>query len=809
MQNKFTKTAEKALASALDASRSLGHTYVGTEHILLGLLNEKNGIAYKILYSRGLSYRDVKDTIIDGCGVGAYSNVTSADMTKRAKEVIEESAYEALKYGQPYIGTEHILITLVCENDCTGARIISQMGVKLSELFSDTVAFLDNGTPQTKSNQKEKKAKPQICDVPTLRKYGKNLTEEAVAGKLDPLVGREKECDCVIKALLRRYKNNPCLIGEAGVGKTAVVEGIAQRIASGFVPEGLEGKTIFSLDLPAMLAGAKYRGEFEDRLKNVMNEVKKNPDIILFIDEIHTIAGAGAAEGAIDAANILKPALARGEIHVIGATTVEEYRKVIEKDSALERRFCKVNVSEPDDALCKNILTTLRPILQEHHGVKISDGAINAAISMSKRYIPDRFLPDKAIDLIDEACASKHMGEGNIGGEGQSVREKIAQISEKKDDAIRSGKFELAAALRGEEERIRENYEKKRLESICDSREKMPTVTSSDVAKIVTAYTDIPTDKVNTDEAKRLLNLEDELSRYIIGQQAAISSLSKAVRRGRVGLKNPNRPTGTFIFTGPTGVGKTELCRAAAKVIFGEEDALIRLDMSEYMEKHSISRLTGAPPGYVGYEEGGQLTERVRRKPYSVVLFDEIEKAHGDVMNILLQILDDGNLTDSFGRCVSFKNCIVVMTCNIFDDKIKKVGFGENISQKSDGGQLRKIFRPELLGRIDEIITFAQLTSADLVKIANCMLAELGQRAEQLGVTLNYSSEAVDAMASLCTEQSGARALRHIINENAEDTLASGFLSGNFKGGDSVKLVYDGGVFQWEKEKNKKPMIYT
>ncbi len=805
MQNKFTKTAENVLSAALEGARSLGHTYVGTEHILLGLLSEKNGIAYKILASRGMTYSTVKDAIAEGCGIGSCSNVTSNDLTRRAKEVIEESAYEALKYGQPYIGTEHILITLVCENDCTGAKIISQSGIRLSELFTDTVAFLDNGTPQVKPDTKEKKIKGRMPDVPTLRKYGKNLTEEAMSGKLDPLVGREVECDCVIKALLRRYKNNPCLIGEAGVGKTAVVEGIAQRISSGFVPEGLEGKVIFSLDLPAMLAGAKYRGEFEDRLKSVMNEVRKNPDIILFIDEIHTIAGAGAAEGAIDAANILKPALARGELHVIGATTTEEYRKIIEKDSALERRFCKINVSEPDEKLCKNILTALRPALQEHHKVKITDEAICAAISMSKRYIPDRYLPDKAIDLIDEACAAKHVKDNGEGDESHSYRERISKLCEKKDEAIRSGKFELAAQLRGSEQELRSEYERKQNEQRAEKTE-LPLVEVCDIAKIITLYTDIPADTVNTDEAIRLLTLEKELSKRIVGQKEAISSLSRAVRRGRVGLKNPNRPTGSFIFAGPSGVGKTELCRATAQVVFGDPEAIVRLDMSEYMEKHSVSRLTGAPPGYVGFEEGGQLTEKVRRRPYSVVLFDEIEKAHPDVMNILLQILDDGNLTDSFGRKISFKNCIVIMTSNVSSEKLKKVGFGENTESGCDTEALKKIFRPELLNRIDEIITFNPLGASELVEIAKSMLGELAERAEQIGIKTEFCDEVVEKIAEKCRKSSGARALRRIINECVEDTLASNFLEGKVCSGDSVRLICSQNNFDWE---IKKQIVYT
>ncbi len=796
MQNKFTKTAENVLSSALEASRSLGHTYVGTEHILLGLLTEKNGIAYKILTSKGLTYNSIKEMIVEGCGMGVSTDITGNDMTRRAKEIIEESAFEALKYGQPYIGTEHILITLVCENDCTGAKLISQSGIRLSDLFTDTVAFLDNGCVQVK-NPKEKKTKASVGDAPTLRKYGKNLTEEADKGKLDPIVGREKECDCVIKALLRRYKNNPCLIGEAGVGKTAVVEGIAQRISSGLVPSALEGKIIYSLDLPAMLAGAKYRGEFEDRLKNVMNEVKKNPDIILFVDEIHIISGAGAAEGAIDAANILKPALARGELRVIGATTTEEYRKVIEKDAALERRFCKINVGEPDEALCKSILTALRPTLQEHHNVKITDDAINAAIQMSKRFITDRYLPDKAIDLIDEACAAVHISDKATDSVAKNLRNKMNEYTEKKDAAIRSGQFELAAKLRCDEQQIKNEYEAYTEKRKCERKEQIPIIGPNDVAHIVTLYTDIPADAVKGEEADRLLNLEQELQKKIVGQKAAIESLSKAVRCGRIGLKSPNRPTGSFIFAGPSGVGKTELCKATAEIIFGDPNAIIRLDMSEYMEKHSVSRLTGAPPGYVGYEEGGQLTERVRRHPYSVVLFDEIEKAHPDIMNILLQILDEGDLTDSFGRTVNFKNCIIIMTSNVSAENVKKVGFESENADDSRLESMKKIFRPELLNRIDEIITFVPLGVEELCCIARKMLCELCQRADKIGVSLKFDDNIVKKLVSLCDPNTGARTLRHVIHENAEDTLARELLRGSICAGNEASLIFENGMFMW------------
>ncbi len=809
MHSKFTKTAENALSAALEASRSLGHTYIGSEHILLGLLNEKNGIAYKILTSRGLNSSEVREYIIDASGRGSRSNVGTAELTPRAKDIIEQSSFEALKYGQPYIGTEHLLVTLVCESDCTAAQIINALGLKLSELYTDTVAFLDNGNIGVRTVNAERRTKAQPPELPTLKKYGKNLTEEAKHGKLDPLIGREEECNSIIKALLRRGKNNPCLIGDAGVGKTAVVEGLAQKIVSGDVPEALDGKTIFSLDLPAMLAGAKYRGEFEDRLKNVMNELKKNPDVILFIDEIHTIAGAGAAEGAIDAANILKPALARGELRVIGATTCDEYRKIIEKDSALERRFCKITVNEPSAEQCGKILLGLRGAMQEYHKVRISDEAIDAALKLSIRYLPERRLPDKAIDLIDEAAAAKHITDIEKNVEVRALKEKIAVLSRSKDSAIRCGNFELASKLRNEEKKAGGELEelKKKAKKRADSE--VFTVTSSDIAEIVTLYTSIPADSINQSEAQRLLSLENEISKRIVGQPNAVGAVCRAVRRGRVGLKNPKRPTGSFIFTGPSGVGKTELCKALAETVFGSEKNVIRLDMSEYMEKHAASRLTGAPPGYVGYEEGGQLTEAVRRKPYSVVLFDEIEKAHPDVMNLLLQILDEGVLTDGYGREVDFKSCIVVMTSNVTSNGVKQMGFSKKTDEKTkaeNNVNVKNMFRPELLNRVDEVIEFETLGKNELSDISRKMLVEFKKRAEKIGISAEISDSVPIAIADKCSESSGARQIGRIINDYIEDPLASLFLGGSIKNNDVVHLEYINGQFVWE---NKKQIVYS
>ncbi len=806
MHSKFTKSAENALSSALEASRSLGHTYVGTEHILLGLLSEKNGIAYKILSSRGLSYSDARSYIIEENGKGSRSNVSSEQLTPKAREIIEQSSYEALKYGQPYIGTEHLLITLVCENDSTGARVINAMGLKLAELYTDTLAFLDNGNVSGKYEAREKRTKLRGAEMPTLRKYGKDLTEAALCGGLDPLIGRDEECESVIKALLRRGKNNPCLIGEAGVGKTAVVEGLAQRIASGCVPPELEGKTIFSLDLPAMLAGAKYRGEFEDRLKSVMNELKKNPDVILFIDEIHTIAGAGAAEGAIDAANILKPALARGELKVIGATTCTEYRKIIEKDSALERRFCKINVDEPSKEQCKRILLGLRGRLQEHHKVNISDEAVDAALELSIRYIPERFLPDKAIDLLDEASSAKHIRTSENNTEQARLKEKLNALSEKKDAAIRGGSFDTASKLREQEKRISSRLDELRRKTRNTAKSTEPTVNASDIAQIVTLYTSIPTDRVKKSEAERLLSLECELEKRIVGQKHALSAVARAVRRGRVGLKSPKRPTGSFIFTGPSGVGKTELCKALADTVYGSEKSIIRLDMSEYTEKHSASRLTGAPPGYVGYDEGGQLTEAVRKHPYSLVLFDEIEKADRQVLDLLLQILDEGTLTDGGGRCVSFKNCIIVMTSNATGGVSKQMGFSKSDAGEKTASRLKETFRPELINRVDEIIEFKPLGVAEKEAIAKRMLAELCERAKEIGIEVRYSQNVPHALAEKCSDDTGARELRHIIDEYIEDPLASSFLDGTVNTEAVACLEYKNGNFVWE---NKKQIIYS
>lgn len=809
MHSKFTKTAENALSAALEASRGLGHTYIGTEHILLGLLSEKNGIAYKILTSRGLTYSEVKDYIIEASGRGSRSNVGTSELTPRAKDIIEQSSFEALKYGQPYIGTEHLLVTLVCESDCTAAQIVSTLGLKLSELYTDTVAFLDNGNVGVRTVSNEKRTKTQSPDLPTLKKYGKNLTDEARQGKLDPLIGREDECNSVIKALLRRGKNNPCLIGEAGVGKTAIVEGLARKIVSGEVPEALEGKTVFSLDLPAMLAGAKYRGEFEDRLKNVLSELKKNPDVILFIDEIHTIAGAGAAEGAIDAANILKPALARGELRLIGATTCEEYRKIIEKDSALERRFCKIMVDEPSRELCKRILLGLRGAMQEYHKVGISDGAIDAALNLSIRYLPERRLPDKAIDLIDEASAAKHITNTEKSKETTALKEKIAALSENKDSAIRCGNFELASKLRNEEKKIRGELEELKKKTKKRAEGEMLVVTSSDIAEIVTLYTSIPTDSIKQSEAQKLLSLEKEISKRIIGQPNAVGAVCRAVRRGRVGLKNPKRPTGSFIFTGPSGVGKTELCKALAQTVFGSEKSVIRLDMSEYMEKHAVSRLTGAPPGYVGYEQGGQLTEAIRRKPYSVVLFDEIEKAHPDVMNLLLQILDEGILTDCYGREADFKNCIVVMTSNVTSNGVKQMGFSKEAGEKTkaeNNANVKNAFRPELLNRVDEVVEFETLGKNELSDISRKMLGEFQKRAEKIGISAEISDNVPVAIADKCSVGLGARQIGRIINDYIEDPLASLFLDGSLKQDATAHLEYVNGQFVWE---NKKQIVYS
>ena len=821
MANRFTNGAQNALNKTLFFAREMGHTYIGSEHLLLGILSEHNSVGSKLLYQHTVDFESVKRAISKLSGVGSRSEVTPNDMTPRTKHIIENSSYEAMKYGQSYIGTEHLLLALCREHDCVAVQIIREKGVKSDDLISDIIAFLESdgetelSTPM--KNQGIKKEKNPVGkalkDSPTLSQYGRNLCELASKGAIDPIIGRDEEMERVIQILSRRTKNNPCLIGEPGVGKTAVAEGLAQRIVEGNVPENLLDKIIVTLDLSAMVAGAKYRGEFEERLKGIMSEVQRDKKIILFIDEIHTIVGAGAAEGAVDAANIIKPALSRGEMQLIGATTLEEYRKYIEKDSALERRFQPVNVGEPSEEEAVAILMGLRDKYEAHHKVKISDEAINAAVKLSVRYIGDRYLPDKAIDLIDEAASKLRIKNITKPAELKEIEEELKRIAAEKESVVKTQDFERAAALRDTEHSLKEEYEEKQKAWKDAGAERELSVSEEDIADIVASWTKIPVKKLAEEESERLKTLDKILHKRIIGQEEAVSAVSRAIKRGRVGLKDPSRPMGSFIFLGPTGVGKTELTKALAEVLFGDESSMIRIDMSEYMEKHSVSKLIGSPPGYVGYEEGGQLTERIRRKPYSVILFDEIEKAHPDVFNILLQILDDGVLSDSQGRRVDFKNTIIIMTSNVgasgITSRSATLGFGERSSEDENINSrvmdsLKATFRPEFLNRIDEIIVFKKLTADEIKEITALMLSSLKVRISGLGIDISFD----DALISYVSQKGfdpvyGARPIRREIQRSVEDEFSNAMLEGSIKEGDCVLATVCNGQVIFKKQTNE------
>ena len=827
MTNRFTIRAQNALNGALREASSLGHTYIGSEHLLLGLLGEKDGIASKLMTARGVETEKFRKAVVDLSGMGAESRLSPADMTPRVRKIILDSATEASRCGQSYVGTEHLLLALLDEPDCVAVRILESTGISPDELRRDIIGFLASaptvGTASeayqrdmsrsgdrnrddlpSQDTRKGRHARPEddadehsIPGMPTLSKYGRDLTAKAKSGKLDPIIGRETETDRLIRILSRRQKNNPCLIGEPGVGKTAVVEGLAQRIVEGNVPEPLRERSIVTLDIPGMIAGAKYRGEFEDRLKSIMNEVRKHPSVILFIDELHTIVGAGAAEGAVDAANILKPALARGEMRVIGATTLDEYRLHIEKDAALERRFQAVTVGEPSEDEALSILMGLRPKYEAHHKMKITDEAIRAAVELSVRYIPDRYLPDKAIDLMDEAAASLRISSLTAPPDLKQLEADLASVAREKEEAIKAQEFERAAQLRDLEITQKHAFDEAKAaweQRPRNQNQESGTVTPEDIADVVTEWTGIPVSRLLESESERLLHLEDQLKERVIGQENAIAAVAGAIRRGRLGLKDPRRPIGSFIFLGQTGVGKTELSRALAATVFGSEKELIRFDMSEYMEKHSVSRLVGSPPGYVGHEEGGQLTERVRRHPYSVVLFDEIEKAHPDIFNILLQALDDGSLTDSQGRRVSFRNTIMIMTSNLGagESAYKSVGFAADSANERDQDRmlsaLKAAFRPEFLNRVDEIVTFKRLGKEETQRITSLLLAEIQARVARLGVSLSFSPDAISLVASEGFDPIyGARPLRRAAIRLIEDPLAEELLTGRIREGDSVE----------------------
>ncbi len=801
--NGFTEKANEGLNQAINSASQMGHTYVGSEHLLLGLLRIGSGVAASVMARYNVTADKIDALIRKNIGTGNPTKLSPDFFTPRAKNVLEVAMQTAGSIGKKFIGTEHILIGILSEQDNFAIRFLRELGVDIASLASNVfetsgVMIQDKATPSSKAAP----SKPGKSKTETLEKYGHDLTDEAKKGKIDPVIGRETEVERIIQILCRRTKNNPCLIGEPGVGKTAIIEGLAQRIVDGNVPEILLDKRVFALDLTGMVAGAKYRGDFEERIKSVVEEVKNADDIILFIDEIHTIIGAGSAEGSTDAANILKPSLARGDFQLIGATTISEYRKNIEKDSALERRFQTVTVAEPseDDAIL--ILKGLKDKYEAHHKVIITDEAITAAVKLSSRYINDRFLPDKAIDLIDEASSRVRLSSAQM-DEVKQLEQNLQAIKAEKDDAINSQEFERAAELRDKISQLKQDInDKKSARSAHASGE----VTEQNIAEIVSLWTGVPVVQLTEEESARLLKLEDVLHNRLVGQSEAVTAVSKAIRRGRVGLKDPKRPTGSFIFLGPTGVGKTELCKALAEAMFGSESMLIRLDMSEYMEKHTVSRLIGSPPGYVGFEEGGQLTEKVRRNPYSVILFDEIEKAHPDVFNILLQILDDGILTDSQGRKVDFKNTVVIMTSNIgarhITDKKVAFGFGATDEQNEKDiktlvlEELKKTFRPEFLNRVDDVIVFSKLTKDEIKQIAGKMLDNLKARLSNLNITIEFTNVVLDVLADKGFDAVyGARPLRREIQNRVEDALSEKILDGSIKNGDSVVCDYKDSEF--------------
>ena len=809
----FTKGAQRVLVIAQEEARRMGHNYVGTEHILLGTVKEESSVS-SLLEKLGVTYERVCDEIEELVGMGDFNFSEAFGYTPRTKRVLEMSREEAAKLQQNYVGVEHILLALLLEREGVANRILRDIGVDTQQLYqrmmaATTEALKRRGQQPGDASQEGSSsgsANPSAGQesAPTLMQYGRDLTAAARAGELDPVIGRSEEIERIIQILSRRTKNNPVLIGEPGVGKSAVAEGLAQKIAEGNVPELLRGKRIVSLDLAGMLAGAKYRGEFEERMKNVMDELKRDRSIILFIDELHTLIGAGAAEGAIDAANILKPALARGEIQCIGATTIDEYRKHIEKDAALERRFQPVQVGEPSKEEAVAILKGLRDRYEAHHKVRITDEAIEAAVQLSDRYITDRYLPDKAIDLIDEAASRVRIRSYTTPPDMKELEAKIQQLNKEKEEAIAHQNFERAAQIRDEERAIRADMEAQRKAWEDRRSTAQRQVGAEEVAQIVASWTHIPVTQLTQDESDRLLHLEETLHQRVVGQDEAVSAVSRAIRRARAGLKDVHRPIGSFLFLGPTGVGKTELCKALAEAMFGDESALVRIDMSEYMEKFSVSRMIGSPPGYVGHDEGGQLTEAVRRKPYSVVLFDEIEKAHPDVFNILLQVLEDGRLTDSTGRTVDFRNTICVMTSNVGAADVEKNSRALGFSSTGKGEmsarsyermkesmleELKRTFRPEFLNRVDELIVFHPLDEENILRIAGLMVGSVAQRLKERGIALSWDDNVLQYLAKEGFDPTyGARPLRRAIQRMVEDDLSEEILSGRIKLGDTVRM---------------------
>ncbi|MBQ9161911.1 MAG: ATP-dependent Clp protease ATP-binding subunit [Clostridia bacterium] len=812
MPNKFTQLASRALEGAQKAASDMGHTYIGSEHILIGLAECSECVASKILSERGASAEKIRNAVSELSGEGEKTSLSSADITPRSRTIIANSANHTSRADGSLVGTEHILYSLLDEDGCVAIRILENLGVSIDELQKKTQSYIGAGAEDAEAVRdmmregQAKKSSSKGMSASSVNQFGRDLTALAELGKIDPVIGRDQETERVVQVLSRRTKNNPCLIGEPGVGKTAVIEGLAQRIAAGNIPDSLRDKRIVTLDIPSMIAGAKYRGEFEERLKNVMQEARNDPQIILFIDEIHTIVGAGAAEGAVDAANIIKPALARGELHLIGATTQEEYRRHIEKDPALERRFQPVTVEEPDRDEALEILRGLREKYEAHHKVRISDEALTAAIDLSVRYIHDKFLPDKALDLIDEAASRVRIRAYSVPPEIKRLEMRLKELENEKIRAIKAQDFELAARLRDSEDMIQQQLrEKRKLDS--NEREKF-TVTPKDIADMVTQWTTVPSARLLEGVDTRLLHLEEEMKAEITGQDAAIATIVRAIKRGRTGLANPDRPIGSFVFLGESGVGKTYMSKVLCKCLFGSENSLIRFDMSEYMEKHSVAKLIGSPPGYIGFDEGGRLTEQVRRHPYSVILFDEIEKAHPDVQNIFLQILDDGILSDSGGRRVHFKNCVIIMTSNLGSgtEAGKKItGFSDSGSAQNSAASarcekmlsaFRQAFRPEFINRIDEIICFESLDRAELFKIAQSAVAEIKQRALDIGIRVELDESVIHLVVDAAIKENrGARPVRRASARLIEDSLTELILEKGIKVGDRITAsVKDGKI---------------
>lgn len=796
--DRFTEKARMAIEYAKRAAMELGHDYVGTEHLIVGLLRVGNSVAEKILVNKNISEYDIAEKIIDLIGADEPLNFLPQELTPRTKRVLEMAMHEALKLGMNYVGTEHILLAILKESDSIAVKILGMCNIDAQKLYDDIIALLNNQSDANGGSGNKKTG--MKSNTPILDKYSKDLTVTASQNGFDPIVGRDNEIQRMIQILCRRNKNNPCLVGDPGVGKTAIAEYLAQKIADENVPEILKDKRIVALDLSSMVAGSKYRGEFEERIKNVISEVKKAGNVILFIDEIHTIIGAGGAEGSMDAANILKPSLARGELQIIGATTMTEYRKHIEKDSALARRFQPIEVSEPNEDDAIKMLFGVRDKYEAFHNVKITDKAIEAAVRLSSRYINDRFLPDKAIDLIDEAASHIILLKNTMPSDLKNLEIRLKELDKEKESAVKLEEFEKAGEIKQEQIEIKNKIEKEKNDWQNNNNKSRHVVDEEEIAKVISNWTGINVKQLRQDEVERLMNMEKILHERIIGQNEAVNAISRAIRRGRLGLKNPKRPTGSFLFLGPTGVGKTELTRTLTKVLFGDENAMIRIDMSEYMEKYDVAKLIGAPPGYVGHDEGGQLTEKVRRKPYSVVLFDEIEKAHPDIFNVLLQILDDGRVTDSQGRLVDFKNTVIVMTSNVGARNIvspKKLGFmtQEDVKKSYDDmkknvmGEVRELFRPEFLNRIDEIIVFHPIDQDGAQKIAKIMLDEVKSRVkESLETEIDFSDELVKYIAEKGFDQNyGARPLRRTVQTEIEDILAEKILDGEI---DKSKKIF-------------------